>query len=158
MKQKSEYDKKAEAFLAKTNTTFKAGFLRYGKHFDDDKESRDVWRITLTRGNRAYSFDFGQSIAHSGRYILRIDGSKTNGFKSMGAHHKNPDFEEPTPYDVLACLTKYEPGTFEDFCGDFGYNTDSKRAEKTYNAVKEEWLQVQTLWTDEEISELQEIN
>ncbi len=30
----------------------------------------------------------------------------------------------PTAYDILACLTKYEVGTFDDFCSNFGYDTD----------------------------------
>ena len=47
--------------------------------------------------------------------------------------------KEPSMYDVLACITKYEPGTFEDFCYDYGYDTDSRKAEKTYNAVCKEY-------------------
>lgn len=63
----------------------------------------------------------------------------------------------PTAYDVLACLTKYDPGTFEDFCSEFGYDEDSRNAEKTYNAVKDEWQNVRALFTDSEIEQLQEI-
>lgn len=70
---------------------------------------------------------------------------------------ENKDFSKPTPYDVLTCLTKYDPGTFEDFCGDFGYDEDSRAAERTYNAAKHEFNQLQTLYSDAELELMTEI-
>ena len=64
----------------------------------------------------------------------------------------------PTAYDVLSCLTKSDPCTFEDFCSTYGYDEDSRKAEKIYNAVLDEWRNVCALFTDEEIEQLQEIN
>jgi hypothetical protein len=58
----------------------------------------------------------------------------------------------------LACLTKYDPGSFEDFCNEFGYKEDSRTAERTYNAVVKEWQNVCMFWNDDEIEELREIN
>lgn len=65
--------------------------------------------------------------------------------------------KKPNPYGVLACLQKSEVGTFNDFCGDFGYDEDSRKAEETYKAVVEEFKNVQILFSDEEIEKLQEI-
>ena len=70
---------------------------------------------------------------------------------------KNPNFAAPTAYDILTSLTKNDPGTFENFCGDFGYDTDSRSAEKVYRAVCDEWLNVSRLFNDSEIELLQEI-
>lgn len=64
----------------------------------------------------------------------------------------------PTAYDILVCLQKYDPGSFENFCSEFGSDPDSKKAEKTYQAVRDEWLHVQSLWNDAELEKLQEIN
>ena len=175
----SSYDIQANEFLTQTNTTFKATFLKHGKHFDNDKETRDIYEITLSRGNREYKFNFGQSINCSGEYKVRkelqnkIWVTQTTGGKiSLNAVEfkalkwingiekdilKNPNFEAPTAYSVLACLQKYDFGTFEDFCSEFGYDTDSRTAEKTYKAVLDEWLNVQKLFTDKEIEILQEI-
>lgn len=61
----------------------------------------------------------------------------------------------PTPYDVLASLTKYEPGSFENFCADYGY--DSRRAEQTYHAVVAEWNKVQKFFTPAERAEMEGI-
>lgn len=65
--------------------------------------------------------------------------------------------KEPTAYSVLACITKHDPELFEDFCDEYGYDKDSIKAKETYEAVREEWVYVNKLFTDEEIEELQEI-
>lgn len=64
----------------------------------------------------------------------------------------------PSEYDVLACLTKYDPYSFEDFCSSYCYDEDSRTAENTYNAVCEEYKNVAMLWNDEELELLQEIS
>ncbi len=174
----NEYDQQAIDFLIKTNTTFKAEFKRNDLHFSGDTDKRDIYEITLKRGDREYIFEFGQSLNDSGFYytkgrqITQLD-RKLLDVKNIGSHIKRKlDFSfmnngksdivhlpvAPTAYSVLACLTNYDPGTFEDFCGEFDYDTDSKKAEKVYNAVKSEWLNVQRLFTDKEIDILQEIS
>ena len=129
----SIYTEQAEKFLKETGTTFKATFFKNGRHFPSDDEPRDIYKIVLKRGERVFIFNFGQSIANS-------DG-KT----------------KPTSYDVLAGLTNYDPDTFGEFCSSYGYDNDSRKAEVVYKAVVEEWKQVKILWSDEEISKLQEI-
>ena len=130
----TDYTKQAQDFLTKTGVKCSIKYKEYGKHFDDDKEKRNIYRVTLRKGKNSYSFNFGDSIARTQR------GAK------------------PNEYDVLVCLTKYEPGTFENFCGDFGYDTDSRRAEKTYKAVLKEYAEVCRIWTEAERAELAEIN
>lgn len=63
----------------------------------------------------------------------------------------------PTAYDVLACLEKYEHADFEDFCSNYGYDTDSIKALKTYEACKAEYQALQALFSDEEMELLREI-
>lgn len=63
----------------------------------------------------------------------------------------------PSAYDVLTCITKYDPCSFEDFCSDFGYDNDSRKAEETYNSVMEDWEQISTLFDDEQLELLREI-
>jgi hypothetical protein len=124
------YQKQGTDFLTKTKTKMKVEFVEHDFYFDDDKEARDIYRITLTRNGKRYSFKFGQSIANTGT--------------------------EPTAYDVLACLTKYDPYSFENFCADFGYDLDSRKAEKTFKMVQKEFENVQRLFGDV-IEKLQEI-
>lgn len=72
---------------------------------------------------------------------------------------KSPHFKKvPTAYDVLACITKDDVGTFSDFCSDFGYDEDSRRAEETYHAVCREYQKTRKFFTDAELEELCEIS
>lgn len=174
-----DYNKQAIDFLTTTNTTFEAEFLRFGKHFDSDTEERDIYKITLKRGSREFTFNFGQSINCSQEWHANTLYAKkiSEGKRLMGKNRhimcqplsissymlipkdfvKNENFEIPTAYGVLACLTKYDPYSLEDFCSEFGYDLDSKSAEKTYNSVVGEYKNVAMLWNEEEIETLQEI-
>lgn len=178
-----DYDKQAKDFLKETNTTFEAEFLKYDKHFEGDTERRDIYTITLTRGSRSFSFEFGQSIQNSMQWIPntkyaknlhkekgypRLAGESRNlALKKIGIFYasqlmpkdfiKNEHFAEPSEYDVLTCLSNYDVGTLEEFCGDFGYNADSIKDNKIYEAVLKEYQNVCMLWNEEEIKKLAEI-
>lgn len=149
-----EYEKQANAFLKKVGATFKAEFFANMPYFDDDKEKRDVYIITLSRNGKEYNFKFGQSLANSGLMKKRNPQGKTmydhELVRRIGGRIK------PTAYDVLACVQKYDVGSFKNFCGEFGYDTDSRKAEKTYFAVQEEYENIQKLFGDV-MDELQEI-
>jgi hypothetical protein len=125
------YTDQAIKFMTDTGTKMTTEFLDHKRYFDDDKEMRDVYKVTLRRNGKSFTFTFGQSIAESGQ-------------------------SEPTAYDVLACLTKSDPGTFENFCGEFGYDLDSMKAHKTYKAVVREYKGVERLFNDV-LSQLQEV-
>jgi hypothetical protein len=179
----NEYEKQAADFLKLTGTEFKAEFLRHGKHFDSDTESRDIYNITLKKGGREYQFNFGQSLNCSGHFKIDGDWFVTEKMEQSGTPVKsfndskklrqaiyrcgagfnsysiikNKDLKVPTAYDVLACLTKYDPGSFENFCSEFGYDTDSRKAEKTYNAVKQEYDNLARLFNEAELELMAEI-
>ena len=131
----SEYTEQAEQFLKRHGLKFKAVYIEHGKHFPDDKESRDIWRLSIHRGRRSFSVRYGNSLAAS-------DYGNT----------------PPRAYDLLACLTKYDPGTFANFCGDYGYSEDSISALRTYKAVCREWAKVSRFFTAGELAELADIN
>lgn len=168
--EKFDYEKQANDFLAKTNVSFKAEFLKNDKHFEDDKTNRDIYTITFKRGSRKYNVEFGQSILKSTKYKDTLNnntftpcGCGINNTKKVLDHKYFKDcckIEKgipPTAYDVLFCLQKYEVGSFKDFCAEFGYDEDSRKAEKIYHAVQKEFAGVCKIWSDEEIEELQKI-
>lgn len=145
-----EYEKQASEFLTKTNTTFKAEFVKYAKHFNCDTSKRDIYKCTFERGNRSFFVMFGQSIVKSLRpdYLKQLPKSMTK---------KERTKVTPTAYDVLSCLQKYDVGDFSEFCDEFGYNNNSVNAHNTYKLICEEFANVQRLWTDAEIEKLQEV-
>lgn len=158
----NDYGKQANDFATKYDVELIIHSVENKKHFADDKENRDVYKLELKRhGKGSYKFEFGQSINNSGHYKDKISG-KTSTDKVLseqrwGFHCIHVKPIAPKMYDVLTCLTKHDPETFEDFCSEFGYDTDSKKAEKTYNAVLQEYVGVLRLFADV-IEELQEIN
>lgn len=176
----NSYEQQAIDFLKKTNTEINIEYSHSGKHFEDDKEARDIYNITIRRGRRSFSLKFGNSLNNSGFYytkgVRKIELDRKyldkNKFKNLGNYIKRKidwDFlnngksdvvhypKEPTVYDVLTCLEKCGYESFEDFCGCYGYDTDSRRAEKIYKACVEEYNNVCNIWSDEEIELLKEI-
>lgn len=166
----NEYLKQAKDFCEKTGTTFEVKFLRRGKYFHGDKESRDIYQITIKRGNRSYTTEFGQSISNSGEYIVkndprkRIFGNENDAAKIAGSINdviKNPNKKAPDEYDFFASVEKYDVGTFEDFCSEFGYNdlplSDYQKVKDIYEAVVKQHNALLSMYNDQEMDELREI-
>lgn len=140
--EKADYDEQAAIFLEHTGATITTKFLRFDTYFKDDKEKRDIYEVTMTRGSRSYIFTFGQSIAKSGDVeIIGQDGTE----------YKKRERIKPSHYDILSCVQKYDVGTFEDFCSDFGYDTDSISGKETYEAVRNEYLNMAKLFNNDEL-------
>src|SRR5690606_25564021 len=162
--EQSEYDKAAELVAKELGIEMTAKFLKNDYHFAGDKDTRDIYKVTLKRGNRKYSFEFGQSVMKSQYYKDRIEGRTytLNGGCRTGNYKINDlnkyvsgltliKGEEPTMYDILACLTTQDPETFEDFCSSYGYDTDSRSAKKIYKAVVKEYDNMCKLFNGKEI-------
>jgi len=255
MNTSTDYNQQAVNFLLSTSTAIHFKYDGFKKYFDEDKQKRNVFIWTLTRGSVSISGKFGSSIIDSCKETPILQSSepieiyagisttdpnvsihktsksnriylsskiKTNcnvlrnikdnkvtaesilpltnmeqSYSEFITHYKKAkkkptgigsSFDsfknyvikrinekinelesetvlldqaeqviEPSAYDLLSCLTKYDPGTFENFCSDYGYDPDSRKAEKTYRSVLEEWNNVSNLFTEYEIEQLQEI-
>jgi hypothetical protein len=128
-----DYQKQARDLLASLNTKLRVEHVAHDYYFDDDKEMRDIYKVTLSRNCKRISFKFGQSINCTRKGI------------------------EPTCYDILASIEKYDPGTFNNFCSEFGYDTDSIKANKTYKAVVKLYSKLCRLFSESELELLREI-
>lgn len=135
LSQSTDYEKQAIDFAVKHNVKLNILGSEYtNKKWDDAKNNtwRYVFKCKLTCNNRSYTFEFGQSI--------------------------NSGDKEPTMYDILACMQKYDVGSFEDFCSEFGYDEDSRTAGKIYNACLKEFEAMERLFNESQLDELREIN
>lgn len=133
MTEETDYEKQALHFLNSTNTEMLIQFLKYGKHFDNDKEDRNIYSFTLSRNGKTYQSEFGDSIQNT------MDGV------------------EPNQYDILACLGSSCPESFEDFCLEYGYDNDSISALHTFEACKAEAIGLKTLFNESELQDLSDI-
>lgn len=60
------YNKQAKDFCKKYDVKITSKFLKHDKHFVDDKDSRDIYEVTIARKNKgSFTINFGQSIAKS---------------------------------------------------------------------------------------------
>jgi len=163
----TDYQKQAQDILTKHNITFSA--VPVGNDcpaFCSDAEAgRDMDKVNaFPRRTHIHGKHYRVTFAATGRASLYLDfwnsyADEEHNAKDVFQRPKNDRKRHaPTPYDVLACITKNDPGTFENFCGDFGYDEDSRKAEATYRAVVAEWQKVAKFFTAEELAEVQEVN
>jgi len=79
---------------------------------DEWQQKATGYRCRMLYKGRSYSFDFWQGSAHK---------------------------DDPTAEGCLECLlsdANCAENTFEDFCSELGYDTDSRKAEATFKACK----------------------
>lgn len=122
----------------------------HGVHYD----------ITISRaGRKPYTFSYWGSI--NDRYSKEYEKYVKLNWQSRADEERAlRTSSTPTAYDVLTCISGdigMHDWTFEEFCGDFGYDTDSRQAEKTYNAVCDQSRALAHLFNDEELDQLREI-
>jgi len=165
----NEYIKQANEFLAKANATIKIEFsgLAVNRQWKE-KKKRCFYDVTIATPRGSMNFEFWDSIHNTEIQQITLEQwarkhhldvydyfDKAHAQKQLKAAKKEA---KPTAYNVLACLTKYDPGTFEEFCSDFGYSEDSRTAEQIYFAVVKEYKQLSRIFTAEQMEALQEIN
>lgn len=165
----STYTEQAEQFLRDTETTFTIEYQYTGRHFEGDKEKRDVYRFTLRNVRGEYSANFGNSIqetedraiAAKYRTCSTWHSDKREEARIKAAIKRHKERPKPTAYDVLACLQKSDVGSFNDFCADFGYDDQPlstyPAVMKTYDAVCTEYAALRRMFTPEQLEKLQEV-
>jgi hypothetical protein len=130
---KMDYEKQAKDFLQDFNAEMiiKPLGKQIAKHWNDGK-LRNTFSVTIKRDGKKYNFKF----------------------------YGNLIGDPITEYDVLAAVQKYDVGTFEDFTSEFGYDYETtkeyNRIKKLYEAVQEEYANIENLFGDcmDELSEI----
>lgn len=139
----SDYEIQARDFLTKWGIELKVRKTDSGKcppFCDDQKHVHgDEHRIKLVRpmNGKRIEFPFWNSLRDSEKG------------------------KEPTAYDVLACISGDLncPETFEEFCSEYGGNTDSRKALALFRRCDSFGRRLRAFFnTDEMREELQQIN
>jgi hypothetical protein len=163
----NDYDQRVTEWLTAHGITFSISKIGEEEGFPSERRTgkapalyHDVYKAEFRRLNDSGVLvvpKYYQSAAHSASQIKR-EKCKCHGYtyhKSWCPRGSKP--ETPSAYSVLSGITKSDPGTFRDFCDDYGYDDDSRSAEQTYFAVQDEWSRVRRFFTAEELDELMEI-
>lgn len=131
----NEYDEQAKEFLARNGLRLAIGEGEIVEKWGDE---RFAYTCRLYNGRKSYGFTFYDSVQN---------------FKNN---------EEPSEYDILACLSGYDVGTFDEFCNEYGVfpinsSNDYKEAQESYKACKREYAGLTRILTPEQLEELREI-
>jgi hypothetical protein len=136
---KTDYNAQAKKFLVDTNTSIYIDkavpqteplWAKKGEKHGID------YSIRLKNSRHCYDFHFWDSIENA---------------------EKKPFSKKPTEYDVLSCLNPLQENDFDEFCNAFGYDNDSRQAEKIFNACVEQDRNLRKLWSIDELLLLREI-
>lgn len=96
-----------------------------------------AWRVTLTRSDQSFTTDYSTGTGHAKPVPRTFQGTD----REWLANPKSP--VPPTAANVLSSLlsdAQCASDSFDDFCGNFGYDTDSRKALAIY-------LECQTIGT-----------
>lgn len=136
----SEEPEKLKALLSKIKVEVQ--YKDYNFYFDEDKDKRVILNIYISRGKKEIDFTFGMSINDSD---ILLDNSSNN-----------EKTKKEMLYTVLSCCSSdfYCPIDFEEFCSEFGYDTDSKKAENIWKLCLKQSSKLHKIFSEEEIDYL----
>ena len=127
----TEYDAQAGEFMRKWGVKIHRHFVGKMRYFPDDREPRNVWKITLERSGRCYSFRFGDSLVNTQKF----------------PRHK------PSDYSILACASAdscFDCGDVWDMIDEYGYDDPNDRRE--FDKLRRIWVN-----SDEHARKLREL-
>lgn len=85
-----------------------------GISVDRDGWPFDAWKVTLRLGKRRYTVEYRMGTGHAGR----------------------PPSVKTVVDSLVSDADLGEENSLEDFCGELGYDEDSRKAEKVYKACQ----------------------
>lgn len=112
----------------------------------DAKEHTLNWRVSFRRNGQILTVDYQQGIGHVPGYKVprTLYDEKQLGKPwetgKFGGPYGRRDLPKPHPADVLYSIVMDDPHeeAFENWAGNFGYSTDSRKAEAIYRACIEQ--------------------
>lgn len=136
-------------------------------HLPTKSAERATWQIVLRRNGLTLDTTYSAGDAHLPAW-KRLKGNKDTLHNAAilrhermtgGDYHTGRKFYPPRA-SVLACLAldaeAINYGSFEQWAQEFGYDTDSRKAEEAYNACLRTGLFLRNTLTAEEFTALQD--
>ncbi|RLI64159.1 MAG: hypothetical protein DRO67_04560 [Candidatus Asgardarchaeum californiense] len=159
--------KAIEKLLNDTNVKLECTF----KGKTDDRPDQLNWNISVIIADRVYSTVYSQGVGHIPGYKFRLRRTladrdlevyavDTGKYYDLKYPHIKKNLPKPTLVDVMHSLILDSSVVinycdFEEFASDMGYDTDSRRAEQTYNACLKIGIFLQATLGKDTIEQLQ---
>lgn len=116
-------------------------------NYPSHKYLQDNWSVTISYKGKEYTTSYFSGIGHR-KLISSVQKDNRGYYNKIFGDFKNEKgaceaqwlkLIPPTLANVMHCLLldgRSATGTFEDFCGDLGYDSDSRKALETYLACQ----------------------
>lgn len=92
------------------------------------------------------------------RILIKRGKNEMTVFYSMGPAHKGAPNGTDVFHSLLADTDEIHYGyDFEEWADILGFNTDSRQAERMFQACQDEFLHLKTLFSDSELNDLREL-
>ena len=150
-----DYKKQATDLLEKFGIAFEYTNLGSEVSRADPQRKNYRYLARFVRPGKQVEFAFHGSIADYKAH--QNAGKDKQGFYCIRQAKKDKECAILHAYSVLTCLTKYSPGIVSDFCSEYDYDEDSRKAFSIYENVCEEWKKVSSFFSASEIEEMEEI-
>jgi hypothetical protein len=137
-----EQPARLQSCLDSLGVTLSLAFLGYQPEADKPKADRwphFAWRVTLQRGGESYSSDYRTGVGHAKPMPKNWRHSLASHEAQAEWYNSPRNWNVPTSADIAySLMSDAQSGsdTFEDFCSNLGYDTDSRKAFDTYLACQ----------------------
>lgn len=178
----NETTAKIDAKLTALGLAMTAEFVPASRFKDDEwKRGAVNFTVTIVKGERAiYSGPYAYGVGNLPRYrsdratkmlwapmvtaaIERGKWPRTGLDRDPPSFSQDPNDKAPAPllrdvmYSLLCDASALDHPDFESWAGDYGYDTDSRKAEQTYRACVDIGLKLRATLGDAVLAELQEL-
>lgn len=146
--------------------TYAAEFVPFSKSRNTGTGGRDRWesinwRIRLERGGTVLETDYAQGTAYLPKSCRSGEATAYAIEHGRELRYTLRRLLPPPLADVLSCLlldaSVIDYPNFESWAGDFGLDTDSRKAEVIYRACLETGLKLRAMFGDSGLAELREL-
>ena len=169
------------ALIQALGLEYKAVFVPFSQSRNKaEKHTSLNWVITLAKGRQTLQTDYMQGCAHVPEYNQRERTADTRWYSDYivhvcetGRYVPRATYEhvrgiwkgQPVPaplltevlYSLVMDSDVLDAGTFEQWAGDLGYDTDSRKAENIYRACLENALRLRVMIGDANLVKLREL-
>ena len=142
----SELSDRLNDIAGLTLTSVHMGLEEVGEK--NNKYLQDKWTVTVSYKDHSYSTQYSAGIGHR-KLITSVKKERNQYWNNITHSYKNEreacnaqwlKLIPPTLSDVMYCLlvdARCVEGTFEDYCSEFGIDSDSRKALDVYLACQE---------------------
>ena len=154
-------------YLKEINVNYSVRYASNNEH--DEEWPCDLWRASFNDK----TFDFKTGLGHRKTVSVGIKNAYKKYFDLIGGFsgevfrvisESNPTKRlaafAPQAADVLYCLLldmQAHESSLDDWCNDFGYDSDSIKAKTIYDACNSIYFDMMAIFTNEQIEALNEL-